>query len=354
MRSFYALLLHLFPKSYREEYGEELQAVFGLGLDHALKIGWLETVSFALSELISLPPAIVHEHLRKRRKAHMVRKFGAYFNFTYGSRREFLTVLYPFLLIGFIHPLMNVLMRSSVLTPQSMLVNGIGIFIVASLGILLLIGFVTGLPRWSLPYVGFLLSLFSVYVFSQWLNRWNIISFQPLYDRSWFLGQAAYQGSLWVGLTVGALLLAVLVGLTPILRRFKKDWTLLVFLLYGATPFALLITFDDYVNEEFYVFIAFLLLAAGVWSYLRADDPRRQFWALFSGLTASLFFAAMAKAVLFSSPSWPWPRNSFTWQHEMMSTIIMWAWITLSMVISLAIKLLPNSENSSQQQNLSG
>jgi hypothetical protein len=348
VRSFYALLLHLFPKSYREEYGEELRAVFGLALDQALKIGWVEIASVILRELISLPSAIVYEHLREMRKVHNVKKFGTYFDFTYGSRREFLTSLYPFILIGFIHPLMNVLMRSSLLIPQSVLVNGIGIVIVASLGILLLIGIVTGLPRWSLPYVGFLFSLFSVYGFSEWLNRRVIIPFQSLYDRSWFVGQVAYQGSLWVGLTVVAFLLVVLVGSTPLLSRFKKDWTLLAFLLYGATPFALLITFDDYVNEELYVFIAFLILATGLWSYLHANDSRRQFWALFNGLTISLFFAAMAKAILFSSPSWPWPRNSFSWQNEMMSTVIMWGWIALSMLVPLSIKLLSHLKSSSQ------
>ena len=348
LRRFYGLLLNLYPEKYRAEYGEELQVVFNLSLDDAMKTGKMEVTLVTLRELLSLPKAILYEHLRERRKAHMVKKFGTYLNFAYGSHREFISALYPFILIGFVHPLMNVLMRSSLLTPQSVLVNGIGIVIVASLGILLLIGFVTGLPRWSLPYVGFLFSLFSVYKFSEWLDRQMIIPFQFLYDRSWFVGQVAYQGSLWVGLIVVAFLLVVLVGFIPILRRFKKDWTLLVFLLYGATPFALLITFDDYVNEEPYVFIAFLILAAGVWFYLRANDSRRQFWALFGGLTVSLFFVAVAKAIIFSSPSWPYPRHSFSWQNEMMSTIIMWGWIALSMLVPLAIKLLLHSKSSSQ------
>jgi hypothetical protein len=59
------LLLHLFPKVYREEYGDELLAVFGLSFDDAMQVGKLEVVRVALRELIGLPKAIIHEHLRK-------------------------------------------------------------------------------------------------------------------------------------------------------------------------------------------------------------------------------------------------------------------------------------------------
>ena len=67
MKRFYSLLLHLFPKVYREEYGDELLAVFGLSLDDAMQVGKLEVVRVALRELIGLPKAIIHEHLRKPR-----------------------------------------------------------------------------------------------------------------------------------------------------------------------------------------------------------------------------------------------------------------------------------------------
>ena len=39
MKRFYALLLRLFPRAYREEYGEELKAVFVLSLGRALNLG---------------------------------------------------------------------------------------------------------------------------------------------------------------------------------------------------------------------------------------------------------------------------------------------------------------------------
>jgi hypothetical protein len=224
-----------------------------------------------------------------------------------------------------------------------MLVNGIAIILLAILGILCLIGLAKGLPRWSLTYLGFLLSVFSVYQFSAWLNSWWINSFPSLYDRSWFLGQVAYQGMLWAGFSVAALLLVLLIAFIPFLRRFKKDWTLLLLLLYGSSPFALLLTFDDYRHEEPYALLAFLVLAVGLWLYLHTNDPRRQFWALFGGLTVSLFIAAIAKAIIYQY-FWDGIRH-FTWLTEMMSTIIMWMWIALGMLVPFVLKLFPRSKD---------
>jgi hypothetical protein len=64
---FYGLLLFLFPRAYRDEYGDELLAVFGLSLDDAVQAGKLEVVRVVLRELMELPKAIIHEHLRKPR-----------------------------------------------------------------------------------------------------------------------------------------------------------------------------------------------------------------------------------------------------------------------------------------------
>jgi hypothetical protein len=41
-----------------------------------------------LRELLGLPKAIIHEHLRERRKAQMTGKFASHFDFAPGSRNE--------------------------------------------------------------------------------------------------------------------------------------------------------------------------------------------------------------------------------------------------------------------------
>jgi hypothetical protein len=338
-RKFHYLLLNLYPKTYREEYGEELHTVFNLSLNDA--VGWVEVFKVILHELVDLPIAIIHEHLRERRKAPVIRKFGSYFDFSHGSWKEFLTAMFPFFLMGGIWPLINILGRSGVLLVPSPLFNGIGIGLFGLMGLLFLSGLVTGLPRWSLPYLGIPLSLFSVYGVPQLLERWWIAHYQSLYDKSWFLGQVGYQGFLWVGLSAVTLVLVVMIGFVPVFRRFKTDWTLLVFVLYGTAPFALMFTFDDYVNEEPFVLLAFLVLAIGAWQYLHSDDPRRRFLALAGGLTVALFSAAVAKAIIYQY-FWDGIRH-FTWLTEMMSTIIMWMWIALSILISLGVKLFPRS-----------
>lgn len=67
MKRLYALLLNLFPRMYREEYGEELRTVFDLSLDDAMQAGKLEVMRVVLRELTGLPKAILHQHLRKPR-----------------------------------------------------------------------------------------------------------------------------------------------------------------------------------------------------------------------------------------------------------------------------------------------
>jgi len=52
---------------YREEYGDELQAVFNLSLADAARQNGLELAGVILQEFLSLPKAIIHEHLRKPR-----------------------------------------------------------------------------------------------------------------------------------------------------------------------------------------------------------------------------------------------------------------------------------------------
>jgi hypothetical protein len=53
-------MLYSFPKKYRIEYGDELQAVFNLSLDDAMKLGVLAVVQVVLRELMGLPKAILY------------------------------------------------------------------------------------------------------------------------------------------------------------------------------------------------------------------------------------------------------------------------------------------------------
>jgi len=65
IRKFHRLLLNLYPKWYQEEYRDELQMVFNLLLEDVAKQNGLEFARAVLQEFVSLPKAIIREHLRK-------------------------------------------------------------------------------------------------------------------------------------------------------------------------------------------------------------------------------------------------------------------------------------------------
>jgi hypothetical protein len=348
VRSFYSLFLNLFPRAYRDEYGEELQAVFNLSLDDAMKIGWVDVTGVVLRELIGLPKAILYEHLRERRKANMTGKFASRFDFAPGSPNETLAALAPFLLFGALPTLLGYFRVSSVM-PLWLEIIFVIVFLLFGLS-LFVIGFAKGAPRWFMPYLGLPLPIISLAVFNGWLDEWDGFRMYGLYERSWFLGQFVFQGLLWVGLIGSIVLLVLAVRLIPkfhpFYKRLRGDWTLLCFVLYGAIPFALVLTFDEYKHEEPYMFAAFLILAAGGWLYLRDDVPLKKFLYLYVGVALSMLIAAVGKAAILPIQDWPIYIDPASWKPEAMSTFIMWMWLALIMLIPLALNLFPRSENS--------
>lgn len=348
MKRLYALLLHLFPRAYRENYGDELQAVFDLSLDEARRIGRIEAFQVSLRELIGLPGAVIHEHLRERRKAKMIDRFRSYFDFSYGSWKEYLTALFPFLLVGGIWPLIDVLVRLRVLPGRGPVINGIFLSLLGLFFIPLLVGVGKGLPRWSLPYLGFILALCSVYLFSGLLGILILLPFSNLFDRMAFFGDLFYGGVWWFGLLSVMIILVVATRFFPTFQRFRRDWTLPCLIVYGATPFAVTLTFDEYANDEPFKLLTLLVLAAGAWFYLRESSERKRFWTLFGALSLSMFIAAAGKAILVPTQTWPITIDSSLAISEAKHTIIMWGWFALAMLVPLGIKVAPRSDGLSQ------
>jgi len=346
VKRLYALLLNLFPRSYREEYGDELQAVFNLSLNDAMKLGRAEVVRVILRELIGLPKAVVLEHLRERRQAKMNKGFDPYLDFANGSWKEFLTALLPFFLTGGIMPLLNYLGRARIVSGMFgavIVLPMLGLFI-----ILLMVGAKKGMPRWSLPYLGFLLSILSLYLFSAVFGTPIYLLFRNLRDQSLLFIDILWDGIYWYGLLFAIFLLVTLSRVSPTFQRFKNDWTLPCFVLYGAVPFALWITFDEYVGDEPYTLLAFLVLAGGAWVYLRSSNEGTRFGTLFIAMTLAMFIAAVGKVLLIPSQTWPITIDGGLARSEFKHTITMWGWFALGMMIPLASRFLSRTGNSSQ------
>ena len=342
----YGLFLNLFPIKYQEEYGEELQAVFDLSIRDAAERGRLETGKLVLREFLSLPGAILHEHLRERRNVRMGKGFNSFFDFADGSWTEFLMALFPFILAGGVMPLLSYLSRvriTSGMFGAIIVLPLLGLFIV-----LLVIGAKKGLPRWSLPYLGFLMSMLSLYLFSAIFGTPIYLLFRNLRDQSILIIDILWDGIFWYGLLFAIFLLVLLSRVSPAFQRFKNDWTLSSFVLYGGVPFALWITFDEYIGDEPYTLLAFLVLAIGAWIYLRGNSEWTRFGTLFVAMTLAMFIVAIGKVLLIPSQTWPITIDGGLAKSEFKHTITMWGWFALGMMIPLANKFLSPSSDVSQ------
>ena len=343
MKSCYSLLLYLFPRAYREEYGDELRTVFGLSFDDGLETGWIGGARVTLRELAGLPRAILYEHLRERRKK-MTGKFASRFDFEPGSRTEIFAALAPFL-IGGVVPVLVSLLVDIPLWIQIVFTLSMWFLI----GSLLALGFKQSAPRWFMPYLGVPLSIVSLIIFNAIVNpEWH--GFPFLSDASWFVRQIFYLGMLWIWMIVLILLIFLLTWLIPRFRpfhqRLQDDWTLLCFVLYGAMPFVVFLSFDEFKNDEPYLILAFLALALGGWVYLRSGTLWSKFWSLLAGLTLAMAIAFLGQNLFYES-SYPY-SNDAPWATTM-TTVIMWLWMVLFMFMSAALNLLPKNKKHLQK-----
>jgi hypothetical protein len=357
----YAWLLYLFPRSYRLEYGDELQAVFDLVLDASRQIGKAETAQAILRELISLPAAILNAHLRERRKAKMIKKFDSRLDFPPGSRFETLAAFTPF----FVIPILLFAIPLSVpYTPEEMPVWGEAILVLSRLSllgfifVLLVLGFSKGVPRWFLPYLGFVFSIVNIVAFNALLDP-KLPGFSFLFGAPDSIQNFAYQGLLLMGvlpLVVLFVLSAMLIPkFRPFYRRVRKDWTLLSFLMYGTAPFAILLIFDAYENNSApYQFGSLFILAIGGWLYLRSEASWKKFLFLYIGMALSLASAAAGRAILCEKGHFDEWVFDCTWQIEVMDTMTLWIWLAIFMLFPLGINLLPRSNVQAQVFTVDG
>ena len=216
------------------------------------------------------------------------------------------------------------------------------------IGILLAIfavGLTKGLPRWVLPFIGFVFSVANLFIYPAIVDpKWPGFSFPPFVSR--VVRDFINGGMFFVGIIILIFLSVLLAALIPVLRpfyrRLRNDWTLLAFILYGITPFIILVTFDGYRHGGSYVLASFLILALGGWLYLNNDVPWKKFIFLFIGLTLAMAITATGTAVLVEEL---WYAPFATWQSVMVETIMAWMWLAIFMLLPPLVNLLPQPKN---------
>ena len=216
-------------------------------------------------------------------------------------------------------------------------------------------------PRWSLPYLGFISMVGIILIGTDriwdWIYPYFIKSFGsrsvwPLSIRIIYVGIFGF--IMTVMILLGALMLVNLLRLLPytrsVWRRIRADWTQLSFMLYGGVVFSIILLFDEYQHEEIWKFMAWTCLALGAWFYLRAKGQYQRILALTLGATGAMWIVALAKWVLIPLQKWPTgypiaPSETSRWV-ETGSAMLDWAWILIMLLAPALLKFLPQSPDS--------
>jgi hypothetical protein len=237
--------------------------------------------------------------------------------------------------------------------------NGQSVILLLIWGLVLIVvgyALLRGLPRWSLPYLGFL--LFLAFLLSP-LSRFTGMIYPYFLERFgprilWTIPQRlVYSGVIEVinvlALFLGALLLVNLLRLLPYTRRvwmyIRRDWTSLSFLLYGMLVFVVVVLFEEYRGDTVWQFIAWAFLALGALLYLSLGSLRGRILALLLGSTGAFWMTALAKWVLIPLQAWPdgypvAPTPAVRWV-ETGNTLTSWFLFSLILLAPALLRLQP-------------
>jgi len=315
----YSRLLRLYPPGFRNEFADEMLAVFIAAVSDAQQRGRLSLLTWCAWEFFSILIAISTERLRSLRGEETIMSQMTQINQPNDganakpeSPLSILAGILPFILFGLISTLDGIVYQ---IQPSwaSFATNGYQIVSAITL-IGLGVGLALGFPRWSFAYLGFVvLNLF----WEQWI---------PL-----------------LALTVATLLLAhYLKSLNRLVQGIRLDWTLLSFTLYAAlTGLFLLATYDlkSSYNQTIFLplnkFLLTLVLTGGAYFYMVNQRP----WSRALALTAALILWMPVSAVvaaLDGHQEFVSPSTAFGWVSYI---FILLFWTTLPLLPGIAQNL---------------
>lgn len=304
--SIFQFLLQLYPQRFREEFGAEMTAVFTQSVEDALEEGGWEVAVVGLRELHDAPQALASVYwydwtrkwetgVRALRKTTSTADLPPPPPDGRDSWRQAGLEMSFFLMAGLFLLGVTYLPLQGVEAGWQRNLEPLGRIIIPLTLPVFLVGLARGLPRWAYPFGGLLLS------------------YQAL---------RAYQTGMWPFLIAMLLAYSVLAAAalltdpqpSPLPRTLRRigqslalDWTRLSFGVYGATPLAIIMAFDDgHVNDQTpYLALAVLAMVAGALIYCRSGQREAQVGALLGGMTLSIWAAWLDKvAIAGSSVEW--------------------------------------------------
>ncbi len=343
----YRVLLAFYPSGFQAEFKEEMQAVFATVLTESQHPDGERTWRLLWREMRHWPGTVFQEHLRARRRMMSINGF---IEEKPPQRAELFAAMTIFLL-----PLISIFTIAN--SSFSEWINYVLLVlfwgcIIFAIGLAISRGF----PRWSLPYLGFVLILGLIIGgtdrFWGWIYPYFIQAFGsrytwPLSIRITYVGLFGF--IMMVSILLGALALVNLLRLLPYTRsvwqRIRADWTQLSFMLYGVLVFDVMLTFDEYRYEDAWKFMAWTCLAVGAWFYLRDKGQKRRILALIYGATGAKWVATLAKWILIPFQKWPdgypiAPSETTRWV-ETGSELVGWVWILIMLLAPALLNFLP-------------
>lgn len=298
----YTILLHLYPSEYRQEFDREMREVFSQAIADASRRGSFSLGLLLINELLDLPVSLlrVHKQIRYNKTiANPAANPDAPFELSW---RELLVVLAVFLLPAMMI-LANPVMTPALETTQSPGISAVLLF----LAVMIAAGLLRGVPLWSVPYLGIILVVAGYLYLFQWVaslvSPALISNFSPgQWDRStYLLLKVISNGMLWLMLFCLTLLVVALLALLnrfqPLFSRTRHDWTMLSYILYGESVFALIFLFNNHRFDRSFIITSLLCLGIGLWFYLRYASSWKRLLALLGGLSLAMWIAIFGAAV---------------------------------------------------------
>lgn len=346
----YRALLAFYPREFRSDFGEEMQDDFQSALLEVQHASGKHTRQLLWREFRHWPGSVWREHLRARR---LKMPSNGFIDEKPLQRRELLAAM-----IIFILPLISIVLTGNISLPEW---TNYVLLVLFWGSIAFAIGLAAKrrIPRWSFPYLGFVLivgviiggpdRVFS-WLYPLFIQAFGVMSVWPIFIRIIYTG--IFGGTMMLALLVGALALVNLLRLLPFTRgvwlHIREDWTQLSFLIYGSLVFSPVLLFEEIRYAEISKFIAWLCLALGAWLYLRFNKTKQRILALIGGATGAMWSVAISYWILI--PLQDWQRRSLASMQELqwneVGSVLLFSVIIFATLLAPALlKFLPTSPN---------
>ncbi len=330
----YAVLIHLYPRRFQDEFGEEMQHVFAQSIKEAQLSGWRSVWVLIWREIRDTPIAAIRERWRARGLPPYVSP-----NESQPDEKPVQQwIAISFFIIPALLTLVDVLLPDGALLVLGPLLVGIILFSIIA-------GFIKGMPRWTLPSMGAFAGFLTILAYQEantLLQPWIAPSYRLIVG-----DESLVSRLMWQFIQTGEFILCllflsfVIIGALALLdpnrspiRSLKEDWTRLSFLFYGATAIIVLVDFDDYHHEEWAQIAIFIILACGAWGYLYSFNTFGRIASLLSAFTIAMGILGISKWLLAPSQEWWFANNPSTTDRwfAVLDTSCIWFWMMLILI----------------------